>query len=77
MFKINPFYHIEFRRRIHNYMTLKIKVKVILNKLLNELHVLASNYEYVSLRVGLSAILHDMEFTYHCPFASTVGYWHR
>ena len=29
MFKINLFYPIEYRRRIRNYMTLKMKVKVI------------------------------------------------
>ena len=32
-------------------------------------------YEYVSQIEGLSAILHDLDFTYHCPFASTVGRW--
>ena len=32
MFKINLFYPIEYRRRIRNYMTLKIKVKVIWNQ---------------------------------------------
>ena len=32
MFKINLFYPIEYRRKIRNYMTLKIKVKVILNQ---------------------------------------------
>ena len=32
MFKINLFYRIEYRRRIRNYMTLKMKVKVILNQ---------------------------------------------
>ena len=31
MFKINLFYPIEYRRRIRNYMTLKIKGKVIWN----------------------------------------------
>ena len=42
-------------------MTLKMKVKVILNKLLIELLVI--HYEYVSLRVGLSAILDDLALT--------------
>ena len=32
MFKINLFYPIEYRREIRNYMTLKMKVKVILNQ---------------------------------------------
>ena len=32
MFKINLFNPIEYRRRIGNYMTLKMKVKVILNQ---------------------------------------------
>ena len=32
MFKINLFYPIEYRRRIRNYLTLKMKVKVILNQ---------------------------------------------
>ena len=32
MFKINLFYPIEYRRRIRNYMTLKMKVKVIWNQ---------------------------------------------
>ena len=32
MFKINLFYPIEYRRRIRNYMTLKMKIKVILNQ---------------------------------------------
>ena len=32
MFKINLFYPIEYRWRIRNYMTLKMKVKVILNQ---------------------------------------------
>ena len=32
MFKINLFYPIEYRRRIWNYMTLKMKVKVIWNQ---------------------------------------------
>ena len=32
MFKINLFYPIEYRQRIQNYMTLKMKVKVILNQ---------------------------------------------
>ena len=32
MFKINIFYPIEYQRRIQNYMTLKMKVKVILNQ---------------------------------------------
>ena len=32
MFKINLFYPIEYRRRKRNYMTLKMKVKVILNQ---------------------------------------------
>ena len=35
------------------------------------------HYEYASLIDGLlvSAILRDLEFTYHWPFASTVGHW--
>ena len=32
MFKMNLFYPIEYRRRIRNYMTLKMKVKVIWNQ---------------------------------------------
>ena len=32
MFKICPFYHLEYQRRIRKYMTLKIKVKVIFDK---------------------------------------------
>ena len=32
MFKINLFYPIVYRRKIRNYMTLKMKVKVILNQ---------------------------------------------
>ena len=32
MFEINLFYPIEYRRRIRNFMTLKIKLKVILNQ---------------------------------------------
>ena len=32
MFKINLFYPIEYRQRIRNYMTLNMKVKVILDK---------------------------------------------
>ena len=32
VFKINLFYPIEYRRRIRNYMTLKLKVKFILNQ---------------------------------------------
>ena len=31
MFKINPFYPLEYRKRIRNYMTLKIKVNVIIH----------------------------------------------
>ena len=58
MFQIKLFYPIEYRRRMRNYMTLKLKVKVILNqwhlKLLNGL--LVTHYEYVSQTNGLSAI---------------------
>ena len=31
MFKINPFYPLEYRQRIRNYMTLKFKVKAIIH----------------------------------------------
>ena len=70
MFKINLFYPIEYRRRIRNYMTLKMKVRVIFNQgPLKTIELLVIHYEYVSLIDSLSAILHDFDFTYHCPFA--------
>ena len=31
MFKSNPFYPLEYRQRVRKYMTLKIKVKVIIH----------------------------------------------
>ena len=31
MFKINSFYALEYRQQIRNYMTLNIKVKVIIH----------------------------------------------
>ena len=31
MYKINPFYPLEYRQRIRNYMSLKIKVNVIIH----------------------------------------------
>ena len=31
MFKINPFYTLEYHQQIRNYMTLNIKVKVIIH----------------------------------------------
>ena len=57
-------------------MTLKMKVKVILNQWHSKTieWTLSDHYEYVSLIDGLSAILHDLDFTYHCPFASTAGH---
>ena len=36
---------------------------------------LVIHYEYVSQIDGLSEILHDLDFTHHCQFASTVGHW--
>ena len=51
-----------------------MKVKVILNQWhLNGLLVI--DYEYMSQIDGLSAILHDLDFTYQYPYASTVGHW--
>ena len=77
MFKINLFYPIEYRLRIRNYITLKMKVNVILNqwhlKTINEQLVIY--YEYVSQIDSLSVILQDLDFLPSCPFASTVGHW--
>ena len=42
-------------------------------KLLNGLILI--HYEYVSLIDSLSAILHDHDLTYLCPFAATAGHW--
>ena len=36
---------------------------------------LVIHYEYVSLIDSPSAILDDLDFTYHCPFAATAGHW--
>ena len=72
MFKINLFNPIEYRRRIRitwpwTWRSRSFEINGTW-KLLNGLLVIHN--EYMSQIDGLSAILHNLDFIYHCPFAS-------